>query len=85
MQDAASYSSGEYVALPIAEEGRDGQWKAGLCISLGQPRGDRPAKSLFPHPFPSRDAALRFAHYQCRSFWGGGASAAASSMGNPGA
>ena len=77
MHAAASvYLQGDYVAMPIAEEGGDGQWKAGLCISDGQPRGDRPVKSLFPHAFPSRDAALRFADFQCRSFWTRGASAA---------
>lgn len=61
LQTAPSFSVGEYLAIPIAESLGDGQWKAGLAISEGQARGDRPAKCMFSPLFMSRDEALTFA------------------------
>jgi len=61
MHAAPAFSVGEYLAIPIAESLGDGQWKAGLAISEGQARGDRPAKCMFTQLFLSRDEALRFA------------------------
>src|SRR3990167_889236 len=61
MHTAPAFSVGEYLAIPIAESLGDGQWKAGLAISEGQARGDRPAKCMFAKLFMSRDDALQFA------------------------
>lgn len=61
MHTAPAFSVGEYLAIPIAESLGDGQWKAGLAISEGQARGDRPAKCMFSRLFVSRDDALNFA------------------------
>ncbi|RZI83904.1 MAG: hypothetical protein EOP38_11035 [Rubrivivax sp.] len=66
MDRAAAFSVGEYLAIPVAEDLGDGQWKAGLAISEGQARGDRPAMCMFPRLFLSRDDALRFAIDQWR-------------------
>lgn len=53
--------AGEYRATPIAESWGDSGWKAGVLLSGGDARGDRPAKSLGPQLFGSREAALDFA------------------------
>lgn len=53
--------AGEYEVTPIAECWGDSGWKAGVLLSGGDPRGDRPAKSLGDQVFPSREAALDFA------------------------
>lgn len=54
-------AEGEYSATPIAESWGDSGWKAGVLLSGGDARGDRPAKSLGPQVFGSREAALDFA------------------------
>lgn len=60
------FNLGEYRATPIAEGGA-GDWRAGVLLSGSDPRGDRPAKSLYPQVFSSREEALQFA----RSEWAG--------------
>ena len=64
MIEAPAFSVGDYVAMPIAESLGDGRWKAGVAISEGQARGDRPAKCMFAKLFLSRDEALSFASSQ---------------------
>lgn len=54
-------AGGGYQATPIAESWGDSGWKAGVLLSAGDARGDRPAKSLHEQLFDSREAALRFA------------------------
>ncbi len=54
-------ADGEYSAIPIAESWGDTGWKAGVLLSGRDARGDRPAKSLGPQVFGSREAALDFA------------------------
>ena len=56
-----SRTSGEYRVTPIAESWGDSGWKAGVLLSGGDARGDRPAKSLGSQVFESREAALDFA------------------------
>lgn len=56
-----SQADGEYRATPIAESWGDSGWKAGVLLSGGDARGDRPAKSLGPQVFESRAAAMDFA------------------------
>ena len=53
-------SSG-YEAIPIVEPWGDSGWKAGVLLSAGDPRGDRPAKCLGEQLFESREEALEFA------------------------
>jgi hypothetical protein len=53
-------SSG-YEAIPIVEPWGDSGWKAGVLLSSGDPRGDRPAKCLGEQLFESREDALEFA------------------------
>ena len=60
MRDERS-ADGEYRATPIAESWGDSGWKAGVLLSGGDARGDRPAKSLSAQVFESREAALDFA------------------------
>ena len=50
-----------YEATPIAESWGDSGWKAGVLLSAGDARGERPAKSLHAQLFDSREAALQFA------------------------
>ena len=50
-----------YRAIPIAEPWGDACWRAGVLLSGDEPRGDRPAKSLSPRLFGTREDALRFA------------------------
>jgi hypothetical protein len=58
-----SQSSGEeaYRAIPIVEPWGDEGWKAGVLLSGGDARGDRPAKSLGEKLFASREDAWEFA------------------------
>lgn len=56
-----SGTPGEYRVTPIAESWGDSGWKAGVLLSGGDARGDRPAKSLCDQLFDSREAALDFA------------------------
>ncbi|MEO7056042.1 MAG: hypothetical protein ABI281_14180 [Caldimonas sp.] len=51
----------DYEVTPIAESWGESGWKAGVLLSGGDPRGDRPAKSLGAQLFDSREAALVFA------------------------
>jgi hypothetical protein len=53
--------SSEYEATPIVEAWGDSGWKAGVLLSSGDARGDRPAKCLGDQLFPSREDALEFA------------------------
>ena len=53
-------SSG-YEVTPIVEPWGDSGWKAGVLLSSGDPRGDRPAKCLGDQLFSSREDALEFA------------------------
>jgi hypothetical protein len=52
---------GEYKVTPIAESWGESGWKAGVLLSGGDARGDRPAKSLGDQLFDSREAALDYA------------------------
>jgi hypothetical protein len=63
MRAATPLSLGEYQAVPFAEVWGDTDWRAGVLLSGGDPRGDRPAKSLYPQLFASAEEAL---HYACR-------------------
>ena len=65
MRTAESYALGEYQAVPIAEGWGDTDWRAGVLLSGGDARGDRPAKSLFPQLFASQEAALEYAREEC--------------------
>ena len=62
MRETEAFNLGdEYRAVPIAEGWGDTDWRAGVLLSGGDARGDRPAKSLYPHLFPSQEEALQFA------------------------
>jgi hypothetical protein len=54
-------ATGEYKVTPIAESWGESGWKAGVLLSGGDARGDRPAKSLGDQLFDSREAALDYA------------------------
>ncbi len=60
-QGADGADDNQYRATPIAESWGDSGWKAGVLLSGGDARGDRPAKSLSSQLFESREAALDFA------------------------
>ena len=55
-----AFHLGEYRATPIAEVWGANDWRAGVLLSGGDPRGDRPAKSLYPQVFASQEDALQF-------------------------
>ncbi len=65
MLESAAFHLGEYEATPIAEGWGDTDWRAGVLLSGGDARGDRPAKSLYPQLFHSSDEALQFARREC--------------------
>lgn len=65
MRETEAFNLGEYQAVPIAEGWGDTDWRAGVLLSGGDPRGDRPAKSLYPQLFSSQEEALRFARQEC--------------------
>jgi hypothetical protein len=65
MRAAPPVNLGEYQAVPIAEGWGDSDWRAGVLLSGGDPRGDRPAKCLYPQLFASEEEALRFACREC--------------------
>lgn len=65
MRESESFELGEYQAVPIAEGWGDTDWRAGVLLSGSDPRGDRPAKSLYPHLFPTQEEALQFARREC--------------------
>lgn len=60
-----AFDLGDYMATPIAEGWGDTDWRAGILLSGGDPRGDRPAKGLYPQLFPTAEEALRFARGEC--------------------
>ena len=56
MVERSSTIAGEgYRATPIVEPWGDAGWKAGVLLSGGDARGDRPAKSLGTQLFASRE------------------------------
>jgi hypothetical protein len=65
MRHTDTFSLGEYQAMPIAEGWGDTDWRAGVLLSGSDPRGDRPAKSLYPQLFSSQQEALQFARREC--------------------
>jgi hypothetical protein len=65
MRETEAFNLGGYRAVPIAEGWGDGDWRAGVLLSGENPRGDRPAKSLYPQLFSSAEAALCFARREC--------------------
>ena len=65
MRDTECFSLGDYQVLPIAEGWGDRDWRAGVLLSASDPRGDRPAKSLYPQLFASQQEALQFARREC--------------------
>ena len=65
MRESEAINLGEYQATPIAEVWGDTDWRAGVLLSASDPRGDRPAKSLYPQIFHSSDEALQFARREC--------------------
>ncbi len=74
MRDHETFDLGEYRATPIAEGWGDTDWRAGVLLSGSDPRGDRPAKSLYPQVFHSQDEALAFARREWamqNRTWGG--------------
>jgi len=65
MRETEAFNLGEeYQAVPIAERGGDTDWRAGVQLSGGDPRGDRPAKSLYPQIFSTQEEALSFARHE---------------------
>jgi hypothetical protein len=71
MPDLDTASSGEaYRAIPIVEPWGDAGWKAGVLLSGGDARGDRPAKSLGEQLFASREDAWQFAESEYGSLGG---------------
>jgi hypothetical protein len=65
MREIEAFSLGdEYQAVPIAEGWGDTDWRAGVLLSGGDARGDRPAKSLYPQIFSSEEEALDFARHE---------------------
>ena len=65
MSDASTSHAGDgYSATPIVEPWGDSGWKAGVLLSGGDARGDRPAKSLYPQIFSSQEEALSFARHE---------------------
>lgn len=65
LRETEGFSLGEYKAFPIAEGWGAADWRAGVLLSGGDPRGDRPAKSLYPQLFASEEEALRYARTEC--------------------
>jgi hypothetical protein len=59
----ASHEEAEngYSAVPIVEGGERGEWKAGVLLSVDEPRGVFTARSFSSSIFSSREAALEFA------------------------
>ena len=65
MRETEAFNLGdEYQAVPIAEGWGDTDWRAGVLLSGGDARGDRPAKSLYPQIFSSEEEALSFARHE---------------------
>ncbi|MBV9889380.1 MAG: hypothetical protein JO090_00650 [Rhizobacter sp.] len=71
MPDRTMSSWGEaYRAVPIVEQWGDAGWKAGVLLSAGDARGERPAKSLGEQLFASREDAWQFANSEYSSLGG---------------
>jgi len=72
MSDSSStYADDGYSATPIVEPWGDAGWKAGVLLSGGDARGDRPAKSLGERLFASREDAWQFAESEYGSLGSG--------------
>jgi hypothetical protein len=72
MSDASTLHAGDgYHATPIVEPWGDSGWKAGVLLSGGDARGDRPAKSLGERLFSSREDAWQFAESEYGSLASG--------------
>ena len=71
MSEHASAPWGEaYQLIPIVEPWGDVGWKAGVLLSAGDARGERPAKSLGEQVFASREDAWQFANSEYGSLGG---------------
>ena len=71
MSERATSSWGEaYQAIPIVEPWGDTGWKAGVLLSAGDARGERPAKSLGDQVFASQEDAWQFANSEYGSLGG---------------
>jgi hypothetical protein len=71
MPERSTSSWGEaYRAIPIVEPWGDSAWKAGVLLSAGEARGERPAKSLGDQLFASREDAWLFANSEYGSLGG---------------
>ena len=71
MSDASTTYAGDgYLATPIVEPWGDAGWKAGVLLSAGDARGERPAKSLGDHVFASQEDAWQFANSEYGSLGG---------------
>ena len=72
MRETEAFNLGdEYQAVPIAEGWGDTDWRAGVLLSGGDARGDRPAKSLGERLFASREDAWQFAESEYSSLGSG--------------
>ena len=67
---SSSSSADGYSAIPIVEPWGDSGWRAGVLLSCGDARGDRPAKSLGERLFSSREDAWQFAESEYGSLGG---------------
>ena len=71
MPERSMSSWGEaYQAIPIVEQWGDAGWKAGVLLSAGEARGERPAKSLGDQLFASREDAWQYANSEYGSLGG---------------
>ena len=71
MPEHAMSSWGDaYHVVPIVEPWGDSGWKAGVLLSAGDARGERPAKSLGEQVFASREDAWQFANSEYGSLGG---------------
>jgi hypothetical protein len=68
-ENATSTWGDAYRATPIVEPWGAG-WKAGVLLSGGDARGDRPAKSLCDQLFASREDAWHYAESEYGSLGG---------------
>jgi hypothetical protein len=59
-----------YRVTPIVEPWGDAGWKAGVLLSAGDARGERPAKSLGERVFASQEDAWQFANSEYGSLGG---------------
>jgi hypothetical protein len=65
MSESDAFELGDYRVVPIAEGWGDTDWRAGVLLSGGDARGDRPAKAIYPQLFSSQEEALQFARREC--------------------